>query len=206
MEENNNYDEMGNVEYDILKELGNIGAGNATTALSQMLQIRVDMDVPVVQLLPLEELPDLVGGAENILTGILFKLEDDLDGMIMFVTERASSVHLLDLLFQNTDRREDHLSEMDLSALKEIGNIIVGAYLSSMASLTGLTVTTTVPSLAIDMAGAILSVPAIEFGMLGDHALLIQSCFKDEQIKVNGYFILIPTLGSYKKIMKSLGM
>lgn len=206
MEENNNYDDMGNVEYDILKELGNIGAGNATTALSQMLQIRVDMDVPVVQLLPLEELPDLVGGAENILTGILFKLEDDLDGMIMFVTERASSVHLLDLLFQNTDRREDHLSEMDLSALKEIGNIIVGAYLSSMASLTGLTVTTTVPSLAIDMAGAILSVPAIEFGMLGDHALLIQSCFKDEQIKVNGYFILIPTLESYKKIMKSLGM
>lgn len=206
MENENNYDEMDSVEYDVLREIGNIGAGNATTALSQMIQTRVDMEVPVVKLLPLEELPDLVGGAENILTGILFRLEGDLDGMIMFVTERAASVHLLDLLFQNTDRTEDHLSEMDISALNEIGNIIVGAYLSSMSGLTGLTINTTVPSMAIDMAGAILSVPAIEFGMLGDNALLIQSCFMDEQIKVNGYFILIPTMESYKKIMKSLGM
>lgn len=202
----NSYGEMDSVQYDVLKELGNIGAGNATTALSQMIQTRVDMEVPVVKLMPLEELPDLVGGAENILTGILFRLQDDLDGMIMFVTERAASVHLLDLLFQNSDRAEDNLSEMDISALNEIGNIIVGAYLSSMSGLTGLNVTTSVPSMAIDMAGAILSVPAIEFGMLGDHALLIQSCFKDEQIKVNGYFILIPTMESYKKIMKSLGM
>lgn len=202
----NNYGEMNSAEYDVLKEIGNIGAGNATTALSQMIQTRVDMEVPVVQLLPLEELPDIVGGAENILTGILFRLEGDLDGMIMFVTERMASVHLLNLLFQNSDRTEEHLSEMDLSALNEIGNIIVGAYLSSMSGLTGLTINTTVPSMAIDMAGAILSVPAIEFGMLGDNALLIQSCFRDEQIKVNGYFILIPTMDSYKKIMKSLGM
>lgn len=206
MENEKIYDEMDSVGYDVLKEIGNIGAGNATTALSQMIQTKVDMEVPVVKLLPLEELPDLVGGAENILTGILFHLDGDVEGMIMFVADRGAAVNVLNLLFQTSDRTEENLSDLDMSALNEIGNIIVGAYLSSLSGLTGLTINTTVPSVAIDMAGAILSVPAIEFGMLGDNALLIQSCFKDEQIKVNGYFILIPTMESYKKIMKSLGM
>ena len=154
-----NYDTIDTVQYDVLKEIGNIGAGNATTALSQIINTRIDMEIPVVNLMELKELPDLVGGAENILTGILFRLEGELDGMIMFVMERDSSRHLLNILFQNNDSTEQDFSEMDCSALKEVGNIIVGAYLSSLSSLTNLLITTSVPSMAIDMAGAILSVP-----------------------------------------------
>ena len=95
---------------------------------------------------------------------------------------------------------------MSLSALQEIGNIIAGAYLSSLSSLTNLLITESVPYLSIDMAGAILSVPAIEFGKLGDKALLIQSQFLEDSVELDGYFILIPTLESYDKILSSLGL
>ncbi|HEX3022339.1 MAG TPA: chemotaxis protein CheC, partial [Lachnospiraceae bacterium] len=92
------------------------------------------------------------------------------------------------------------------SALNEIGNIIAGAYLSSLSALTNMLITSSVPYMAIDMAGAILSVPAIEFGKVGDKALMIQSQFGEDDDAVNGYFILIPTIDSYGKIMSSLGL
>ena len=95
---------------------------------------------------------------------------------------------------------------MELSALQEIGNIIAGAYLSSLSTLTNMTVTSSVPYMSIDMAGAILSVPAIEFGKVSDKALLIQTEFGDKGTQVNGYFILIPTLESYNIILGSLGL
>lgn len=95
---------------------------------------------------------------------------------------------------------------MDLSALNEIGNIIAGAYLSSLSTLTNLKIIASIPYMAIDMAGAILSVPAIEFGKVGDRALLIQTDFGGEIERVFGYFILIPELDSYETILKSIGM
>ena len=94
---------------------------------------------------------------------------------------------------------------MELSALKEISNIITGAYLNSLSTLTNLMIYPTPPSLTIDMAGAILSVPAIEFGIIGDNILLIQSQFYDD-VEIDGYFILIPDIPSYEKILKALGI
>jgi chemotaxis protein CheC len=95
--------------------------------------------------------------------------------------------------------------EMDLSAIKEVGNIIAGSYLSALSGLTNLTVTPTVPFVAVDMAAAILSVPAVQFGMMGDNALLIKTEFGDE-LGLNGYFILMPEEESYDKILQSLGL
>ena len=109
------------------------------------------------------------------------------------------------LLGKSIDNFND-FTDMELSALNEIGNIISGAYLSSLSTLTNLTITSSIPYMAIDMAGAILSVPAIEFGKIGDKALLIQSQFGEEDKYINGYFILIPTLESYNLILSSLGL
>ncbi len=199
-----------NMQYDVLREIGNIGAGNATTALSQMINSKVSMNVPKVELLEFKELSDIVGGAERIVVGILFTLEGDIDGMMMFMMDKEASKHLVDILLGNLQSSEivdgDDFSEMGLSALNEIGNIISGAYLSSLSSLTNLTITPSIPYMAIDMAGAILSVPAIEFGKIGDKALLIETEFGDKDNSVNGYFILIPSLQSYSAILKSLGL
>ncbi|MEG2230534.1 MAG: chemotaxis protein CheC, partial [Lachnospiraceae bacterium] len=96
-------------------------------------------------------------------------------------------------------------SEMEESALREIGNIITGSYLNALSELTNFKIYPTVPSLCVDMAAAILSVPAIEFGAVGDKILLIQTQFSDE-MKLDGYFIMVPEMESYDKIMKSLGI
>lgn len=201
-------DQMDNMQFDVLREIGNIGAGNATTALSQMLSAKIDMKVPKIELLEFKELGDLIGGAENIVVGILLTLEDDIDGMMMFLLEKKAAKNIVSLLmggFGGGADSED-FSEMELSALQEIGNIIAGAYLSSLSALTNMKITSSVPYMAIDMAGAILSVPAIEFGKISDKALLIQTEFGDIGEQVNGYFILIPTLESYGHILTSLGL
>lgn len=201
---------INNMQFDVLREIGNIGAGNATTALSQMINAKVSMNVPKVELLEFKELSDVVGGEERLVVGILFTLGGDIDGMMMFMMDKVASMHLVNILLGSLHQSEpsdnSDFSEMGLSALNEIGNIISGAYLSSLSTLTNLTITSSIPYMAIDMAGAILSVPAIEFGKIGDKALLIETEFGDMDNYVNGYFILIPTINSYSAILKSLGL
>ncbi|MBR5357039.1 MAG: chemotaxis protein CheC [Lachnospiraceae bacterium] len=189
---------------DVLKELGNIGAGNATTALAQMLQTKVDMKVPQVRLLDFGEVGTLMGGEEQIMAGIYLCVEGDITGSIMFLLEKDAARHLVSKLM-GMELQGDTFSEMETSALKEIGNIITGAYLNSLSTITNLKIFPSIPDLTIDMAGAILSVPAIEFGTLGDKILLIQTQFTDD-FELNGFFILVPDLESYGKILGALGM
>lgn len=190
---------------DVLKEIGNIGAGNAMTALSQMLQCKVDMRVPQVRLLDFSEVGAIMGGEEKTMCGILLGVEGDITGSIMFLIELEAARGLIKKLMMGYESGNPTFDEMELSALKEISNIITGAYLNSLSTLTNLMIYPTPPSLTIDMAGAILSVPAIEFGVLGDHILLIQSQFYDD-VEIDGYFILIPDLPSYEKILSALGI
>lgn len=197
---------MDDFQYDVLTEIGNIGAGNATTALSQLINAKIDMRVPQVQMLTFSELAEIVGGAENLVAGILLSLAGDIDGMMLFVLESSSARLLVQQLMGMEPASTDSFTEMETSALQEIGNIITGAYLSAISSMTGLTIDVSVPSLAFDMAGAILSVPAIEFGKMGDKALLIESRFIDLDVDISGYFILIPTIESYKHMLSVLGL
>ena len=190
--------------YDVLKEIGNIGAGNATTALAQMLQCKVDMKVPQVKLLDFGEVGALMGGEEQIMAGIYLCVEGDITGSIMFLLKKDAAKHLVAKLM-GMELQGDDLDEIGTSALKEIGNIITGAYLNSLSTLTNLKIYPSVPDLTIDMAGAILSVPAIEFGTLGDKILLIQTQFTDD-CELDGFFILVPDLESYGKILGALGI
>lgn len=198
-------EQVSNNFYDVLKEIGNIGAGNAMTALSQMLQCKVDMRVPQVRLLEFSEVGAMMGGEEQIMVGVFLGVEGDITGSMMFLVEQKSAKHLINKVMMGMAPEGDELSEMELSAMKEVGNIITGAYLNSLSGLTNLKIFPTPPAITVDMAGAILSVPAIEFGVMGDNILLIQSQFFDE-IEIDGYFILIPDIESYGKILTSLGM
>lgn len=202
-----NEDKFDEMEFDVLTEIGNIGAGNATTALSQLINGRVDMYVPKVEMLAFKDLAEIIGGAETLVTGIMLTLEGDIEGSMLFMLENAAAHHLVSqLIGTESSATEFSFTEMELSALLEIGNIISGAYLTAISKMTNLNIVPTVPSLAVDMAGAILSVPAIEFGKLGDKALLIESQFRDMDVDISGYFILIPTLESYSHILESLGL
>lgn len=199
-----NLEEMSNEYFDVLKELGNIGAGNATTALAQLMQTKVDMSVPRVQLLEFKELGEAMGGEELVMAGIYLAIEGDINGSIMFLLEKKAAKHLVGKLMGMQSEGDD-FSEMELSALKEVGNIITGAYLNSLSSITNLMISPSVPDLTVDMAGAIISVPAIEFAALGDRMLMIQTQFFDEMV-LDGYFILIPDLDSYGRMLAALGI
>ena len=203
---NINLDSMDDMYYDVLRELGNIGAGNATTSLSVMLNRKMDMRVPQVVLVGFNELAKIVGGEEEIVVALYLFLEGDIQGSMMFMLDDPSAHSLVNGLMGRPLDHYEPFGDMDLSALKEIGNIIVGSYLSALSGLTNLTVTASVPYLCSgDMAAAVLSIPAIEFGKIGDKALLIETQFGDE-LDINGYFLLIPELESYGVILKSLGL
>lgn len=187
---------------DVLKELGNIGAGNAATALAHMLNVKVDMSVPEVSLLDFKDAGAVLGGEENIMAGVLLVIKGDIDGLIMFLLEKESARKLVSILM-GTEKEGEEMSELEQSAIKEIGNIITTAYLNSLSTITNLTILPSVPDLCVDMAGALLSVPAIEFGIMGDKMLLIKNGFYQG---LNGYFIIVPDLDSYDKIFASIGM
>lgn len=196
---------MEGVYFDVLREIGNIGAGNATTALATMLNTKVDMHVPKVDLMEFKEIGEEMGGEETIMAGIYQQIKGDITGSIMFLLEEKSARALVSKLMGVESNPDEPLSEMEVSALQEIGNIITGSYLSSLSSLTNMMIDATVPALCIDMCEAILSVPAIEFAELGDKMLLIKTEFTDD-VKLEGYFVLVPDLDSYDKILTSLGM
>ena len=190
---------------DVLKEVGNIGAGHAATALSRILNQPVDMSVPTVSLVPFEEIADRVGGSEQVVIAVFLRVEGDAPGNMFFIIREDSAKRLLRNLL-SLDTEEGAYSDMELSALNEIGNILAGSYLSSLADFTKLTMTPTVPSLAIDMAGAILSYGLLQFGQMGDAALLIETTFLEDRDTVEGHFFLIPDPESFEKIFRALGV
>ena len=200
------FDKINNgIILDVIREIGNIGAGNAATSLATMINKKIDMKVPVVKLLDFDEVPELLGGPENVVCGIFFKFEGDINGSIMFVLDQPSAINLVDLLMP---RDNSEFDEFTTSALKEIGNILAGSYIASLSGLTNLQIKISVPALAIDMAGAILSVPAIHFGQMSDNVLIIQNEFIEtlEAKSVDGYFFLIPDMDSYEVLLGSLGV
>ncbi|MBW5444552.1 CheY-P-specific phosphatase CheC [Cohnella sp. CFH 77786] len=192
---------------DVLREVGNIGAGNAATALSRLLDKPVDMAVPTVSLLPFEEIANRVGGSEAIVVAIFLRVDGDAPGNMFFIITRDSARRLLQgLLSFDSAAGEGEYSELELSALCEIGNILAGSYLSSLGDLTGLYMSPSVPSIAVDMAGAILSFGLLQFGTMGDDALLIDTTFLEGKQEAEGHFFLIPDPESFNKLFRALGV
>lgn len=191
-------------DIDILTEIGNIGAGNAATALSEILQGRVDMSVPKVGILKFKELINELNGPENIIVAILVEVSGDLDGFILFALETECALTLLRLVGMEYGKDVFSLSELEMSTLTEITNILTGTYLTAVCDMTGLAINATVPSFAIDMAGAILNVPISFYGRVGDSVLLIETQFKSGDDLVIGRFMLIPDVSSYKTLLESL--
>ena len=196
-------EEMSTTYYDVLKEIGNIGAGNATTALASLLKSKVDMKVPNVMMLDFKDVGKLLGGEEQEMVAAYLGVEGDVTGSILFLIKKDTAFMIAKRLLG--EYCSDDFGEMERSAVKEVSNIITGSYLNALATMTGLTIYPSVPDLAVDMAGAILSVPAIEFGIMGDKILLIQSQLTNE-IELEGFFIMVPDVDSYEKILRSLGI
>ena len=198
-------DNVNEMYLDVFKEIGNIGSGNATTAIANMLNATIDMKVPKVELMEASKLGGAICPEEETIVGIFLEVTMDISGSMMFLLKMDAARHLVNKLLGTTKTGEEPFGEMELSVLKEIGNIIAGSYLSAISNMTNMTIAPSVPYISVDMAAAILSVPAIMFGQYGENALFIETEFGDD-VMINGYFILMPDEDSYVKILSSLGI
>ena len=201
-----NYDELSPVAIDCLREIGNIGSGSAASSLSQMLGKPIEMRVPDVCVLEYQQIIDTMGGPEKVITGILVRLQGDIKGMMMFLLEDSFAQVVLST-FRSQEKIElTKLDDMQLSVITEMGNIMAGSYLRALATLTGLTIDMEIPSMTVDMLGAIMSVPITEFAQVGDKVLFIDDGFSVDGVDIKSNIILIPEMESLEILMKKLGV
>ncbi|MPM84257.1 CheY-P phosphatase CheC [bioreactor metagenome] len=194
------------LQRDALREIGNVGAGNSATALSQIINRKIDMTVPQVAIMPLNDVPDVVGGPDAMVAGVYLRVFGPAPSSILFLLPRDSAFYLVDMLMGREQGSTKSLTSMDESALMEIGNILAGAYLNALSYFTNLTLLPSIPALAMDMAGAILSVILAQLGQMGDHALVIETEFTTDTDGVKGHFFLIPDPGSLNTILTAIGV
>ncbi len=197
---------------DVLKEIGNIGAGNAATALSTVLQQPINMHVPSVEIVSFEEMFALAGGPEKVVAGVYLRIQGDITGTMFFVLPLESANRYIQNLMNDptytlTNKENDKIGQ---SALQELGNILSGSYLSSLSDFTQLNIQPTVPSLNIDMVGAIISFGLVELSHYSDEVIVINTQIEQpsEQgaSQYVGHFFLLPDPPSYQTIFQSLGV
>jgi chemotaxis protein CheC len=197
---------------DVLKEIGNIGAAHAATALSDLLQKKIDMRVPNVKMVSFNEMMELAGGSENVVVGIFLRIEGDAEGSMFFVLPVEQANRFIRRLIRDDsfDFHTPPYSELGLSAMQEMGNILSGSYLSALSDFTGLKIYPTVPGLSIDMFGAIISIGLIELSQVSDTVIVINTSIYEEIISddeaVKGHFFLLPDPDSFEAIFKALGV
>ncbi|SFM31889.1 chemotaxis protein CheC [Gracilibacillus orientalis] len=193
---------------DVLKEVGNIGAGNAATALSSLLGKKIDMSVPAIKIVDFNELMAFVGGPEQVIVSVFLRIQGEAPGSMFFV---LSPVEARSLVEQLTGTSGDNIEENDLaiSAISEIGNILSGSYLSALSDFTSINMQPTVPNLTIDMAAAILMQGLLEISQESDYAIIIDTMIEEEEESnesVKGHFFLLPDPDSFDEIFKALGV
>lgn len=200
------YEDLSAMQIDVLREVGNIGSGNATTALSAMVGKMIDIEVPNVEILGFNEAIDAVGGPEKVIAGVLIRINGDVDGMIMFLFEKNLISLIISTFFGYEPQDIFSLNEAELSALNEMGNIMAGSYVNAISQLAGMTIDVEAPLMTIDMLGAIMSVPAIEMGEMGDKLLVIDNNMIIDNTSIQSKMLLLPTIDSLDHLLGKLGV
>lgn len=203
---------ISSLHLDILKEIGNIGAGNAATALSKLLNKKIDMKVPDVRIVSFDEMMNMAGGTENVVAGVFLRIEGEAPGSIFFVLPIGQAERFIQQMLgdESFSLQSPPYSELGLSALQEVGNILSGSYLSSLSDFTNLSLYPSVPALSIDMVGAIISYGLIELSHVSDYAIVIDTALNEDENTntdcVKGHFFLLPDPSSFDIIFKALGV
>ncbi|MDR4886476.1 chemotaxis protein CheC [Fredinandcohnia sp. QZ13] len=206
------FQRINSTHLDILKEIGNIGAGHSATALSKLLHRKIDMQVPNVRIVSFDEMMEFAGGAENIVAGIFLRIEGDLTGNMFFILQLPQATTLIQDVIgdKNFSFASDSQNEMGISAFQEVGNILSGSYLTSLSDFTGLNLYPSVPGFSIDMVGAIIGYGLLELSQVSDFAIVIETEIKENENpdnnNINGHFLLLPDPDSFEKIFTALGV
>ncbi len=199
--------ELGTLQLDALREVANIGSGHAATALSQLTGRRIWVDAPTIRVVPVEEVAGLTGGQDEVVACVVMQVLGDLAGRTIQVFPGATASRLAGILLRRDDIGfPDGFGEVEKSALKEAGNILGAAYLNALSDFLGMLLLTSVPGLAIDLAGAVLTSGTIQDTDEGDHLICIDTIFRmdEEQEALKGHFLLVPDPDSLQVILRAI--
>lgn len=194
------------LQLDALKEIGNIGAGNAATALAVMTRDRIDMSVPRVGILPFDQVAELVGGPDTVVVGVYFQVTGSAKCNILFLLSIEKAVLLAELLMGVPPSNKDTLGTMELSAVAEAGNIISSTYLNALAMFTKMTLIPSPPAVGVDMAGALLDGVLALYEEIGDYVLVLENKFRKGELDVIGHLFLLPEPEALDSILNALGV
>ena len=198
-------DNINGLYLDVLKEIGNIGSGNAATSLSKMINKSVNMEVPNIEVIETEKVVELFEDDEEITVGVYINFNGDINGTILTLLDKASSDNLVRILFGKKPE-SDIYNEIESSVIQELGNIMSSGYVTSISMLTSLNINISVPAVNIDMVSSILSVPAVEYGLESDKLILIENKLEIDDEKIKCYFFFMPDLTSFDTLFRSLGV
>ncbi len=200
------FNELNGLELDTLREIGSIGTGNAANALSSMLGCKVTIEMPEVKIMGYNEAIDWIGGPETVTAGVLARLEGEINGIILSIQHMEFINLVLQHMMGNGVKDYQQLDELGISALLEVGNIMISAFANAMAGLTDMKIRLTVPAFAVDMQGAIIAVPMAEFGGQSDYIMTIGANFICNGRKVPCRILLSPDVRSLNFLLKKLGV
>jgi chemotaxis protein CheC len=198
-------DKLNQIQLDTLLEIGNIGAGNAATALSELINERIDMTVPQIKILPFSELAGVVVGGDMVVAGIYLPITGSIPGEVLFTLPYAEAKVVAALMLKQ-ESTSDELSEMECSALTEAGNILTGSFFNALSSMTSLTYVYSPPSFCIDFFEAIIGSILYRLGVNEDYALFIATEFSYRGKKLVGSFFYLPQSDSLDAILKAVGV
>ncbi|MCI5928812.1 MAG: chemotaxis protein CheC [Pseudoflavonifractor capillosus] len=201
-----NYEDLNVLELDTIREIGSIGTGNAATALSSMLGCQVRIDVPEVRIMGYNEAIDWIGGPEIITAGVLVHMSGELNGIMLSVQQMEFVNLVLERMMGRTVEEYEQLTDLDCSALVEVGNIMISTFINALSGLADITTKLTVPAFAVDMQGAILTVPMAEFGGQSDYIMTIGAHFICDGRVVPCRLLLSPDIRSLNFLLKKLGV
>jgi chemotaxis protein CheC len=196
------------VQLDALREVANIGAGHAATALSQMTTQTIMITVPTINIAALEDVPPHLGDPGEPVAAVLMNMVGDLTGRTMLVFDRATAGRMAAIMLKRPPAGGVELTELEESAIKEAGNILSGAYMNALSDFMGMTVMPSPPSLAIDMAQAVLTTAYLQFGSDRDLVFCVETEFlmQDANERLRGFFLLLPDMASLRAILRAVRM
>ncbi|MGO5053725.1 chemotaxis protein CheC [Lachnospiraceae bacterium LCP25S3_G4] len=198
------YEEMNPMALDLMKEVGSIGTGNAATALSQVLSKEVHMSIPEISILGYNETIKKLGNPEEIVAAVLVRMSGEMEGMMLFILKLDFINTVLEHLLDRKVESYDKLSVMEISALEEIGNIIISSYMNALSSLTNREINLSVPDTAVNMLGGILSVPMVEFGYSSDKLMMTEGKFYVDGKELQSHLLMMPSIDSLNYLMELL--
>ena len=193
-------------QLDALREVANIGAGHAATALSQMTGCTIMISVPTINIAKLEDVPPQVSGPEEPVAAVLMHMLGDLTGRTLLVFPKPTAIRLSELMLRRPHGSSKDLGELEQSAIKEAGNILSGAYMNALSDFMGLMLLPSPPSLAVDMSDAVLTTAYLQFGSDRDYVFCVESEFYLQDIgeRLRGFFLLLPDYASLQAILKAV--